>query len=87
MLFTHNVIHTQVEVDEQQVAVLSPGEYFGEGALLTTNPRRASIIATEATVVSWLDRNAFRSLLGEQLVETLQVFLFLLDWPLYMHSV
>jgi CRP-like cAMP-binding protein len=59
-------------VDDQQVAVLSPGEYFGEGALLTTNPRRASIIAMEETCVSWLDRDAFRQLLGEQLVETLQ---------------
>lgn len=39
-------------------------EYFGELALLKDDVRAASIVCTSAVRVAWIDRNAFKRLLG-----------------------
>ncbi|GBG25064.1 cGMP-dependent protein kinase 1 [Hondaea fermentalgiana] len=47
------------------VAELSAGEYFGEGALLKDEPRAANVVATsEELVCLTMDRDAFEKLLG-----------------------
>jgi len=45
--------------NEQVVANLSSGDYFGEMALLTGEPRSASVIATEDTEMFVLQKNDF----------------------------
>ena len=44
---------------------LSPGEMFGEMALLTGKPRTATVIALEPTTCAVLERNSFEQVLGE----------------------
>jgi cAMP-dependent protein kinase regulator len=43
---------------------LSAGNYFGERALITGEPRAANVIADTAVVLMALDRESFNSLLG-----------------------
>ena len=43
---------------------LGPGEYFGERALITGEPRAANIAAVTNVVLMALDRVSFNSLLG-----------------------
>ncbi|ETO06776.1 hypothetical protein RFI_30615, partial [Reticulomyxa filosa] len=49
----------------EEVAVLKPGDYFGETALLTTNPRNATVRATDNVVVLVLDKDSFLRVFGE----------------------
>jgi CRP-like cAMP-binding protein len=51
----------EVIVNENVVNVISPGEGFGELALLHDTPRSATIQATEYCTLWTLDRNTFRS--------------------------
>jgi CRP-like cAMP-binding protein len=44
---------------------LGPGTYFGEMALLSDQPRMATVSATSATICMKLDRSTFKSLLGD----------------------
>lgn len=44
----------------EKLAELGPGEYLGEGALLTDAPRSASALAVEDTVVLGMTRASFR---------------------------
>jgi len=43
----------------EQISVLTPGDYFGEMAILSTNKRNASVIALEETSVLSVDKNKF----------------------------
>ena len=43
---------------------LGPGEYFGERALLTNEPRAANVVATADCICMALDREAFNKSLG-----------------------
>ncbi|CAH8568345.1 unnamed protein product [Heterobilharzia americana] len=66
------------ELDKQQVELykLQENDYFGELALLTTNPRTESVYALEQTCLAVLDVNSFYRLLGpyqEVLYRKLQV--------------
>ena len=47
------------EQEEQIVATLNPGDYFGEMALLTGEPRSASVIAMEDSETFMLHKNDF----------------------------
>lgn len=49
---------------EQEVATLHDGQYFGELALLTKRPRAASVYAVNKVKVAFLDVGAFERLLG-----------------------
>ena len=47
------------------VATLQAGDFFGEMALLTTDPRTATIVALETTTLFVLLRRDFHAFLGE----------------------
>jgi CRP-like cAMP-binding protein len=47
-----------------QAHQLGPGEYFGERALMTNEPRAATVTANGKTVLMTLDKEAFRKHLG-----------------------
>ena len=51
---------------------LRAGDYFGERALITGEPRAANVIAESKVVLMALDRHAFNSLLGplKELIDT-----------------
>ncbi len=48
---------------ERLIGILKSGEYFGERALITEEPRSCSIEAVSATVCLRIDRDAFKSML------------------------
>lgn len=50
--------------EKREVAVLKEGDYFGELALITQNPRAATVTAIEETTTAFLDKDAFERLLG-----------------------
>ena len=50
--------------DETEVMRCKPGDYFGERALLTSEPRAASAVTASPVQLLKLDRNAFALLLG-----------------------
>ena len=49
---------------EEEVMAYEPGQYFGERALLTSDLRAASIVATTPVKCLTLDQSTFRRLLG-----------------------
>ncbi|GFR25631.1 cAMP-dependent protein kinase type II regulatory subunit [Trichonephila clavata] len=50
--------------EEQEVALLGPGEYFGEMALVKKQPRAGTVTALEDTKLAFLEVDAFERLLG-----------------------
>jgi serine/threonine protein kinase/CRP-like cAMP-binding protein len=52
------------QAEEQEIGDLFAGDYFGEGALLTDNPRRANVIAVGDVKVLALGRDQFNAVLG-----------------------
>ena len=57
----------EVEVQLRRERIrLGPGEFFGELALLTGEPRNATIVAAQACTLLTLDIVDFRQLLGHQ---------------------
>lgn len=50
---------------ERKVAELKEGQYFGEAALITDEPRNASIVARERSVFYALGKNDFRAVLEQ----------------------
>lgn len=55
----------RIRSGERELAVLVPGDYFGEGALLTRNPRSATVTgATDSTLLR-LDHADFEKLIRE----------------------
>lgn len=51
-------------VDDMEVAHLKKGDYFGELALLFSQPRKATVRATGDVTVAFLDIEAFNRMLG-----------------------
>jgi hypothetical protein len=47
------------------VAVLGPGKFFGEEALLTSSPRNAHVIAKESMLLYYLDKHDLRTVFDE----------------------
>jgi len=60
------VTQTQANGQEQEVAQIGVGAYFGEIALLTTKPRQATVSAgdEQPLVVLSLDRKTFTRVMG-----------------------
>lgn len=56
-----DVIVNQGQPDEAKVATLGKGQVFGETALLTGEPRNATVIATQDVELYTLDKPHFRS--------------------------
>lgn len=52
---------------EQEVVVLGEGDFFGEMALLSGQPRNASVWATEPCLLYWLNQDRFRAALADTL--------------------
>mgnify|MGYP003587131544 CR=1 FL=1 len=50
--------------ESRERAVLGPGDYFGEAALLTGQPRNATVVAVEPVEVFSLDKDDFQKALG-----------------------
>tara|TARA_B110000091_G_C13563569_1_gene369597 strand:+ start:168 stop:701 length:534 start_codon:yes stop_codon:yes gene_type:complete len=48
----------------KEVLRLGPGSYFGERALLSNNPRAASVIAVSSLTCLQISRNTFEDVLG-----------------------
>merc|ERR1712154_228949 len=61
---TANAIKTNESGEEEIVFQYTENDYFGELALLKDEPRAATIKATSALKVAWLDRGSFTRLLG-----------------------
>jgi CRP-like cAMP-binding protein len=55
----------EVRKDEQRVALLGPGEYFGEIALLDKGPRTATVVSTTPMVLAVVTRAEFAQLIDE----------------------
>jgi cAMP-dependent protein kinase regulator len=59
------VAQKEIDGEVKNIKDYSTGDYFGERALLTNEPRAASIIATsEETVLAKLELRSFKRLLG-----------------------
>ena len=58
---------------QQEVAMLKPGDFFGEHALLTHDPRNATCTAVANTVCLALGRVDFEKLLGNKLIHLIKV--------------
>lgn len=57
----------EAEGDSEPVVTLGPGDFFGEVAILTDRPRSATLTAlTDATLLT-MDRDEFRSVVGQSL--------------------
>lgn len=52
----------RVSIGEQPVAMLKPGQVFGEMSLLSGQPRSATVVAEEAAELLEIDRVAFKTL-------------------------
>ena len=50
---------------EKKVAELTEGQYFGEAALITNEPRNATVIAKEESVFYALEKKNFRTVLEQ----------------------
>lgn len=55
-----------IRVDDQEIAHLGPGHFFGERALLTGMSRHANVVAEEETEVFELDERMFEEVLQAQ---------------------
>ena len=53
------------ENKDKQIAILYPGDYFGEEALLEDRNRSANVIASEHCTLFFLSRDGFQSLLSQ----------------------
>lgn len=74
-----------VDDDEVMLAILKPGDIFGEMALLEDKPRSASAIAHEDTVLLAVNRGNFKSMVVDQpkIISRLTVLLAERIWSLY----
>jgi voltage-gated potassium channel len=61
---TAGAVEVLGEVDQEVLATLGPGNYFGEMALLTSEPRNASVRAREYCEMYTLEKSAFEELLA-----------------------
>jgi putative peptide zinc metalloprotease protein len=70
-----SVFQKHGDEEPRLVNTLGPGQAFGEAALITDNPRNATIIAATPTVVLALGRSDFEALVKEHLefAQTLEV--------------
>lgn len=57
--------NAEVLQDGQPVNTIGPGEFFGEIALVTGQPRTASVVATTAVHALVIEGHAFQRLLAE----------------------
>ena len=58
-----SVRRTEGDSAPRELATLGPGQYFGEAALLTGEPRNATVLATETVLTQSLTAEAFAQIL------------------------
>jgi len=59
------VVKNYGSYEQVAVAVLNPGEFFGEMSLFLSKPRTASVIAIEDTIVLEIDQSNVHQLIEE----------------------
>lgn len=64
-LIREGQVRVMVNGNPEPVATLGPGEFFGEAALLTGNPRNASVDAVTDVVLFSLDKASFQQAIAE----------------------
>ncbi len=52
--------------DQEQVAILKEGDFFGEMALLLDQPRNASVVTNDDTVLYSLSQEQFKQAISQQ---------------------
>jgi len=74
-----------VDNNEVMLALLKPGDIFGEMALLENKPRSASAIAHEESVLMAVNRSNFKSMVVEQpkIISRLTILLAERIWSIY----
>jgi len=74
-----------VDNNEVMLALLKPGDIFGEMALLENKPRSASAIAHETAVLMAVNRSNFKSMVVEQpkIISRLTILLAERIWSIY----
>ncbi len=74
-----------VDDDEVMLAILKPGDIFGEMALLEDKPRSASAIAHEDTILLAVNRKNFKGMVVDQpkIISRLTILLAERIWSLY----
>jgi len=55
----------RVDIDDETVAHLGPGDFLGELAVISGTPRTATVVATSPMVLEVLNRREFMALLDE----------------------
>ncbi len=76
-LIREGVVSITVDDGEEPVAELGAGDFFGEAALITGEPRNATVTASRHTEVLHLGRDQFRAALDRSKTfeqELLEVF-------------
>lgn len=67
------VMNTNEEGREVILAILGPGEFFGEMGMIDGSPRSATIVSTEACEFLTITKEDFRQVLSENFEITLQI--------------
>ena len=66
-------VRVNSEASDEPMAALGPGDYFGEIALLSDEPRTATVTAVAPSVLLALDREGFREIMTHDFSAAVQL--------------